>query len=147
MSLLWTLYFTLFSSVSIVDFEQVNIFWVSCSSKEVFNVKIFQSFSKQFFSIPLFEMQPDFSREIHASPKNSCTGVFCKKKVIKNFPKSIEKHLCRSLFLIKLQTWGLEVCNFSKEAPVQVSFCYFCKDFRNIHFVKYQQSGFWRPLF
>ena len=128
----------LFSSVSIVDFEQVNIFWVSCSSKEVFNVKIFPSFSKQFFSIPLFEMQPDFSREIHASPKSSRTGVLCKKEVIINFPKSTQKHLCRSLFLIKLQTGGLEVCNFRKEAPVQISFCYFCKDFRNIHFGKYQ---------
>ena len=33
-----------------------------------------------------------------------------KKNVLKYFAKFLEKHLCQSLFLIKLQAWGLS-CN------------------------------------
>ena len=35
--------------------------------------------------------------------------IFCKKGVLKNFAKFIEKHLCQSLFLIKLQAKACEI--------------------------------------
>ena len=37
--------------------------------------------------------------------------MFCKKGVLRNFAKFTGKHLCQSLFLIKLQ----QVCNFIKK--------------------------------
>ena len=35
--------------------------------------------------------------------------VFCKKGVPRNFTKFTGKHLCQSLFLIKLKLWGLQL--------------------------------------
>ena len=35
--------------------------------------------------------------------------VFCKKGFLKNFVKLTEKHLWQSLFLNKLQAWGLQI--------------------------------------
>ena len=35
--------------------------------------------------------------------------VFCKKSVLVNFSKFTGKHLCWSVFLIKLQVWGLQL--------------------------------------
>ena len=40
--------------------------------------------------------------------KQSSGGVFCKKGVLKNFVKLTEKHLCQSLFFIKLRTFFLK---------------------------------------
>ena len=39
--------------------------------------------------------------------RSSCPEVFCKKGVLKNLTKFTGKHLCQSLFLIKLQACGL----------------------------------------
>ena len=41
--------------------------------------------------------------------KNSRPEVFCKKGVLRSFSKFTGKHLCQSLFLIKLQTPGLQL--------------------------------------
>ena len=43
------------------------------------------------------------------SPRSSRTGVFCRKGVLRNFAKFTGKHLCKSLFLTKLQAeaWNL----------------------------------------
>ena len=41
--------------------------------------------------------------------RSSRPEVFCKKVVLKNFAKFTEKHLCQSLFLIKLQAFTLVV--------------------------------------
>ena len=50
-----------------------------------------------------------------------------RKGVLRNFAKFTEKHLCQSLFLIKLQA-----CNFiKKEALVQVFSCEFCEISKN----------------
>ena len=51
--------------------------------------------------------------------------VFRKKGVLRNFAKVIGKHLCQSLFLIKLQA---EACNFIKrETQTRVFSCKFCE--------------------
>ena len=56
--------------------------------------------------------------------------MLCKKTVIKNLTKHTGKHLCQSIFLIKLQA---ETCNFIKqEALAQVFSCEFCEIFKNI---------------
>ena len=59
--------------------------------------------------------------------------VFCKKDVIKNFPKFTGKHVCWSLsFLIKLQS---ETCNFiKKETPTHVFSSEFSEMFKNFFF-------------
>ena len=36
--------------------------------------------------------------------------AFCRKGVLRNFTKFTEKRLCQSLFLIKLQVSGLQLC-------------------------------------
>ena len=55
--------------------------------------------------------------------RNSCPEVFCKKGVLRNFAKFTGKHLCQSLFLIKLLALP---CNFiKKETLIQVFSCEF----------------------
>ena len=55
--------------------------------------------------------------------------VHCKKGVLRNFSKFTGKHLCQSLFFIKL------ACNFiKKETLAQVFSCEFCKISKNIFF-------------
>ena len=39
----------------------------------------------------------------------TCLGLFCQKCVLKNFSKFTEKHLCQSLFSIKLNAWSLQL--------------------------------------
>ena len=41
--------------------------------------------------------------------KNSGPEVFCEKAVLRNFAKFTGKHLYQSLFLTKLQAWGLQL--------------------------------------
>ena len=41
--------------------------------------------------------------------RSSRPDVFCEKSVLRNFAKFTGKHLCQGLFLIKLQTWGLQL--------------------------------------
>ena len=47
-----------------------------------------------------------YSHYIDRKRRSSCPEVFCEKGVLKNFPIFKWKHLCWSLFLIKLQTLG-----------------------------------------
>ena len=55
--------------------------------------------------------------------RSSHLGVFCKKGVLRNFAKFTGKHLCQSLFLIKLLALP---CNFiKKETLIQVFSCEF----------------------
>ena len=42
-------------------------------------------------------------KRLHFSYRSSPLEVFCKKVALKNFAKFTEKHLCQTLFLIKLQ--------------------------------------------
>ena len=41
--------------------------------------------------------------------RSSRPGVFCKKGVLRNFANFTGKHLCESLFLIKLEAGGLQL--------------------------------------
>ena len=45
---------------------------------------------------------------------------FCKKHVFKNFAKITEKHMCRGLFLTKIQAGGLQL--YCKVTPVLLFF-------------------------
>ena len=59
--------------------------------------------------------------------KEQSAEVFYKKNVLKNFAKFTGKHMCQSLFLMKLQA---EAFNFiKKETLVQVFSYEFCKVF------------------
>ena len=51
--------------------------------------------------------------------RSSRPEVFCKKGVLKNFAIFTGKHLCWSLFLIKLQAWKIR--NVHRKASVLVS--------------------------
>ena len=64
-----------------------------------------------------------------SSNRRSRPEVFCKKDVFSNFTKFTGKHLCQSLFLIKLQT---QACNFiKKDAQAQIFSCEFCEISKN----------------
>ena len=61
--------------------------------------------------------------------RSSHRKVFCEKGVLTNFAKFTRKHLCESLFLIKLLA---DTDNFiKKETLAQVFFCEFYKIFKN----------------
>ena len=55
--------------------------------------------------------------------------MLCKKGVLRNFTKFTGKHLCQSLFLIKLQASGLELY-LKRESGTGVS-CEFCEISKN----------------
>ena len=61
--------------------------------------------------------------------------VFCKKGILKNFANFTGKHLCWSLFLIKLQAWRLAVSTLSTLTDVFP--CKWCKTFKNTYFEEY----------
>ena len=54
--------------------------------------------------------------------------AFCKKAVLKNFVKFIEKHLCWSLLFSKVA--GLT-------SPIRVFLCEFCEIFKKTYFVEH----------
>ena len=74
------MYYT-FSSVSIVNFEQVNVSWVKIAQKK-------KSYCER-------TLGADFRFR---------SWAFFKADVLKSFGKITRKQLCHSLFLIKLQT-------------------------------------------
>ena len=45
-------------------------------------------------------------RKLLPTSRSSRPEVFCESGVLENFTKLTGKHLCQSLFLIKLQAWG-----------------------------------------
>ena len=49
--------------------------------------------------------------------RSSRPELFCEKRVLRNFSKFTGKHLCQSLFLIKLQVWGLRPATLFKKRP------------------------------
>ena len=64
--------------------------------------------------------------------RSSRPGVFCKKVVLMNFANFTGKHLCESLFLIKLEAWGLQL--YLKRDPVQLFSYEFCEISKNTFF-------------
>ena len=48
---------------------------------------------------------------------------------------SQNKHLCRSLFLIKLQDWNLQL--YKEETPIQVFSFEFCEIFKNKFYMEH----------
>ena len=70
--------------------------------------------------------------------RGSHPGLFCKKGVRKDFTKCTGKSLCRSLFLIKLHVFRLEL--YQKETPVQVFSLELCRIFQNKFFTEHLQT-------
>ena len=65
-----------------------------------------------------------------------------KQAVLKNFTIFTGKHLCWSLFLIKLQAWGPEkACNFVKKTPAQGFFLWILQNFHEHLFWKTSVNG------
>ena len=58
--------------------------------------------------------------------------VFNKKGALNNFEKCTGKHLCRSLFFIKVESLAL-----LKKTLAQVVFCKFCNIVKSTSFVKH----------
>ena len=59
--------------------------------------------------------------------------MFLKKGVLKDFVKFIQKHLCRSFFLIKLQA-------IKKEMGAHVLFYEFCDIFKSTFFTEHLRT-------
>ena len=49
------------------------------------------------------------------SDRSSCSDVFCKKGVLRNFAKFTGKHVCQGLFFIKLQASSLKPATLLKK--------------------------------
>ena len=86
----------------------------NCSSGALgdFFVEVFSFFSS---SVNFFPYLPsiilDFrydSNFFDFSLRSSRLEVSCTKGVLRNFAKFTGKHLCQSIFLIKLQAWGFK---------------------------------------
>ena len=74
-------------------------------------------------------------RVVLALDRSSHRRCSLKKGGLGIFAKFTGKHLCQSLFLIKLQ---VEACNFiKKEALAQVFFCEFCEISKNTFFTEH----------
>ena len=73
---------------------------------------------------------------IHVGKRlSSSSQIFFKTGVFKNFTIFTGKHLCWSLYLIKLQDWRLV---FSlKETPTEVFSYEYCKTFKNSSFMEH----------
>ena len=69
--------------------------------------------------------------------KSSRSYMFC-KIVHKNIVELTEKHLCLSLFLIKLRALSLQL--YLKKVPVQVFYCEFCEICKNIFFTEHLRT-------
>ena len=64
-----------------------------------------------------------------SSSRSSCTDMFWKKVVLRNFTKFTGKHLCQSLFFKKVK----------KEALAQVFYSEFCKISKSTFFTEHLQ--------
>ena len=72
-----------------------------------------------------------------AVSRSRCSQMFFKMDVLKNFANFIGKHLCWSLFLIKLQAWrpvGLQC--YEEEIPTQLFTCEIWEIFKNTFFYR-----------
>ena len=72
--------------------------------------------------------------------------IFTPSKRIQNWFTTIRqtsnftgKHLCQSFFLIKLQTWDLQL--YQKQTPTQVFSCKICENFKNTLFLQNTSGG------
>ena len=68
------------------------------------------------------------------SYRGSHPNCSSKKEVLKNFAKITGKYLCWSLFLIKLQAWGLQLC--WKRDSHTVAFLWILQNFINTYFTE-----------
>ena len=66
--------------------------------------------------------------------RSSCSQVFFKIDVLESFEIFTGKHLCWSLFLIKLH--AQKGCNFIKKRPQHMFSCEYCEIFKNSFFYR-----------
>ena len=71
--------------------------------------------------------------------RSSCSEMFLKIGVLKNFANLKGKHLCWSLFLIMLQVLCLRL--FQTETPTQVFSCEICEIFKEHLFLQNNSGG------
>ena len=115
-------YLTPFSSVFIVDFEQVNVSWVWPAVASVTKIiigfwkdSIDWSVRKRSYSTKgTFDEFPQFFSEYYGIYRGNCVEVICKKDVFKKFVKFIEKYQFRNLCFNKVANWRLVTAIFKK---------------------------------
>ena len=129
--------------ITYIDSEILHIFWTTWGNsiklsgkmcfKIILKVRKNQSFSLSVEDTILKKPQGE-GGQIDPPPfpvavlgLSSCPEVFCKKSVLGNPSIFTEKHMCWSVFLIKLQAWGLQL--YQKETPAQVFSREFCEIF------------------
>ena len=117
--------------------------------KPLFSVVFRMKFTRKILSVKTIII----FRGVFRTPSSNYQGVFFAKKVngflaigsshqrcsikkvaLKNFAKFPGKHLWHSLFLIKLQAWGLELYQ-ERDSGLGV-FLWFLPNFKNIFFQK-----------
>ena len=112
--------------------------------KKLINVQIiiFYSSSNALGSSDKSVQIKDFKHHIFIGMssflRNSHRSCSIRKGVLRNSTKFTGKHLCQSLFLIKLQ---VSACNFiKKETLAQVFFCEFCEISKNTFFIEHLRN-------
>ena len=102
-------HFILFEIIFLIKF-------FSLSSKSVFFTKLAISFLLAKFACANLDAKYSAVNLF----RSSHLEVFYRKNVVRNFAKVTEKHLCLSLFLIKLQTIGVEFFYFLNNENIVV---------------------------
>ena len=108
------------------EFDQVEVpFWsvqfIRCRKVEQRSIKVIRIKSL----LIMVDYLSNYEKKVYQFNRSSHRRCTVKKGVVRNFVKFTGKHLCRGLFLIKLQAWGLQL--YKKETPAQVFSCKFCK--------------------
>ena len=75
---------------------------------------------------------------VYQFPEVATGGVLIKKNIIKKLGKFIQKHLCWSFFLIKLQAW--RPVTLFKKIPTQVFYCKVSENFINTNFEEHLRT-------
>ena len=100
-----------------------------------FPTVLFMSFNQTLKHI-VFQITSKLQARCFIMNRNSCLEVFCRKGVVRNFAKFTGKHLCQSLFFIKVAS----ACNLiKKETLAQVFSCAFCEISKNTFFTEHFQ--------
>ena len=89
---------------------RISLVNVKKSTKNRFEALTF--FAKMLYHNVFWRFYLVVKLRIHFEYRTSPPEMFCRKCAYKNFAKFTVKHLCQSLFLIKLQTGGLFSCEF-----------------------------------
>ena len=103
--------------------------------KQLRTVVLLNSCFKRFVNFTEKHLWYRLNESIFLIKRSSHPEMFCKNSIPKNFTKLTGKHLCQSLFFIKIA--GLRPATLLKQTLALVFCCGFCEIFRNTFFIEH----------